>query len=263
VSTPAPERSGLNVGGAVPTDTALRDLAAFGPFFAVHTHSPGSVPDQPWRAMSELVEDPRILRDRVAAVRAQLAATSGQSPQAVELRVAASVTHLGLVARLVSPALAVAVTTGQLLKLDLATTRWQPILGSAFPLSVPLPRDAGTGSYHTKRLACLLARHILDGPIRDLVEATIPLSVSQRILWGNVASAVNGALSMIATRQPPWAEQSQVLTSLLLDQPPLRNTSMATTTGNFRRRSCCLIYRAAPTATGAVCGDCILSRDPL
>jgi hypothetical protein len=56
--------------------------------------------------MSELVDAPRILRDRVAAVRARLAATGGQAPEAVELRVAASVTHLGLLARLVSPALA-------------------------------------------------------------------------------------------------------------------------------------------------------------
>jgi ferric iron reductase protein FhuF len=240
------------------TATALRDLAAFGPFFAVDTHLAGSVAHQPWHPMSELVEDPRILRDRVAAVRAQLASTSGRSPQAVELRVAASVTHLGLVARLVSPALAAAVTTGQLLKLDLASTRWQRTLGGAFPLSVPVPADTSTGNHDMERLACLLAHHILDGPVRDLVQATMPLSVSPRILWGNAASAINGALSMMATRQPPWAQRSRVLASLLLDQPPLHNTSITTSTGIFRRRSCCLIYRAAPTATGAVCGDCVL-----
>lgn len=245
------------------TDSVLRDLAAFGPFFAVQTHSPRSLPDQPWHPMSELVGDPRILRDRVTAVGARLAATSGQSAPAVELRVAASVTHLGLVARLVSPALAVAVTTGELLTLDLGNVRWQPTLGGAFPLSVPLPAGTGTGGYDRGLLACLLARQILDGPIRDLVQATVPLSVSRRILWGNVASAVNGALSVIATRQPRWAEQARALLSRLLDQPPLQDTSITTTTGTFRRRSCCLIYRAAPRATAAVCGDCILSRDPL
>jgi hypothetical protein len=244
------------------TAAALGDLAAIGPFFAVHTHPPGSVPQQPWHAMNELVEDPRILRDRVNSVRARLAATSGQSPQAVELRVAASVTHLGLVARLISPALAVAVTTGELLKLDLASTRWQRLLGGAFPLSVPRPAGTSTGVDDPKRLAYLLARHILDGPVRDLVRVTMPMSVSPRILWGNVASAVNGARSMIATRQPVRAEQSRVLATLLLDQPPLQNTSITTATGIFRRRSCCLIYRAAPTAATAVCGDCILSRDP-
>ncbi|MGH3983503.1 MAG: (2Fe-2S)-binding protein [Pseudonocardiaceae bacterium] len=31
----------------------------------------------------------------------------------------------------------------------------------------------------------------------------------------------------------------------------------------FVGRSCCLIYRAAPNVAGAVCGDCVLSRDPL
>ncbi|HZS21868.1 MAG TPA: hypothetical protein VFA63_12910 [Pseudonocardiaceae bacterium] len=245
------------------TATALRDLAGFGSFFVVDTHLGGSVAHQPWHPMSELVEDPHILHHRVAAVRARLAATTGRSPQAVELRVAVSVTQLGLVARLVSPALAVAVTTGQLLKLDLGSTRWQRMLGGAFPLSVPLPADTGTRDHDMKLLAHLVAQHILNGPIRDLVQATLPLSLSPRILWGNVASAVNGALSMMATRQPPWAQRSRVLASLLLDQPPLRNTSITTTTGGFRRRSCCLIYRAAPTATAAVCGDCILSRDPL
>jgi len=243
------------------TATALRDLAAFGPFFAVDTHLAGSVAHQPWHAMSELVDDPRILRDRVAAVRARLAAAGGQAPEVVELRVAASVTQLGLVARLVSPALAFSVTTGKLLKVDLGSTRWQRMLGGAFPLSVPLPADTSTGNHDPKHLAHLVARHVLGGPIRDLVQATMPLSVSPRILWGNVASAVNSALSMIATRQPPWAPRSRMLASLLLDQPPLHNTSIRTTTGIFRRRSCCLIYRAAPTATAAVCGDCILSRD--
>ncbi|MGH3718070.1 MAG: (2Fe-2S)-binding protein [Pseudonocardiaceae bacterium] len=244
---------------AVLTDAVVRDLAAFGPFFAVHTHTPNSGPREPWHAMNELVEDPDVLRDRVAAVRARLAAAGGQAPDAVEVRVAASVTHLGLIARLVSPALAVAVIAGDLLEVDLARVRWQRVLGGAFPLSVPL--DAGTTveGHEPERLACLLASRVLDSPVRDLVEATMPLSVSRHVLWGNVASAVNGAASMIATCQPAWADRSRVIASLLLDQPPLRHTSVASAGRGFRRRSCCLIYRAAPNAAAAVCGDCVLS----
>ncbi len=250
------------------TDAMVRDLAAFGPFFAVETHTPGSLPREPWNVMSELVEAPDVLMGRVLAVRAGLAAAGGQDPGAVELRVAASVAHLGLVARLVSPALAVAVTSGVLLEVGLPSTRWQRVLGGAFPLS--LLRDTGSefGDHDVnpepkpERLACLLASRVLDGPVRHLVEVTMPLSVSRRVLWGNVASAVNGAASMIATRQPAWADRSRAIASLLLEQPPLRGTSVGSVGGGFRRRSCCLIYRAAPDAAGAVCGDCVLSRDP-
>jgi ferric iron reductase protein FhuF len=251
---------------AVLTDAVVRDLAAFGSFFAVQTHTPGSTPRGPWHAMSELVEDPGVLMDRADAVRARLAAAGGQAPDAVELRVAVSVTHLGLVARLVSPALAVAVTSGDLLEVDLASTRWQRVLGGAFPLSLPLDTGTDAGGHEPnpepERLACLLASRVLDGPVRDLVEATRSLLVSRHVLWGNVASAVNGAASMIATSQPAWADRSRVIALLLLDQPPLRGTSIASASGGFRRRSCCLIYRAAPNAAGAVCGDCVLSNNP-
>lgn len=203
---------------AVLSDAVVGDLAAFGPFFAVQTHHPGSIPREPWH-MNELVADPGVLTDRMVAVRSRLAATGGQEPDAVELRVAASVTQLGLVARLVSPALAVAVSSGELLEVDLDSTRWQRVLGGAFPLSVQRDSDAD-------------------------------------------ASRHDANPEMIATRQPDWANRSRAIASLLLDQPPLRDTSVASAAGGFRRRSCCLIYRAAPNAAGTVCGDCVLSSDP-
>jgi hypothetical protein len=199
--------------------------------------------------MSELVENPDVLLER--AVRVQLA--GGRAPDAVESRVAASVTHLGLVARLISPALGVAVTHGRLHDLDLSDVWWQPVLGGPFPLSV---------SVMSARPAEDLPSTLLDGPIRDLVEATRLLSVSTRVLWGNVASAVNGAASMIAAARPALAERSLAIASALLDQPPLRDTSITTPGGAFRRRSCCLIYRAAPDAAGPVCGDCVLFKQP-
>jgi ferric iron reductase protein FhuF len=178
--------------------------------------------------------------------------------------VAASVAHLGLVARLVSPALAVAVTSDELLEVDLGSTRWQRVLGGAFPLSVQRDADADASGQDAspERMAWLLARRVLEGPVRDLLEVTRALSVSPQVLWGNVASALNGAASMITASQPAWTNRARVITSLLLDQPPLRDTASASADGRFRRRSCCLIYRAAPNAAGVVCGDCVLSNDP-
>ncbi|HEX5346557.1 MAG TPA: (2Fe-2S)-binding protein [Pseudonocardiaceae bacterium] len=246
------------------TDAVVGDLAAFGPFFAVQTHHRGSIPPDPWHAMNELVDNPDVLMDRVAGVRSRLATAGGQAPDGVELRVAASVTYLGLVARLVSPALAAAVTSGELLQVDLDSTRWQPVLGGAFPLSVQRGADADASGHDVSPecLAGLLARRVLDGPVRDLLEVTRALSVSPQVLWGNVASALNGAASMITASQPAWTDRARVITSLLLDQPPLRDTATASADGRFRRRSCCLIYRAAPNAAGVVCGDCVLSSDP-
>jgi ferric iron reductase protein FhuF len=242
-------------------DAVVGDLAAFGPFFAVQTHHPGSIPREPWHAMNELVENPDVLMNRVAAVRSRLAAAGGHAPESIALRVAASVAQLGLVARLVSPALAVAVTAGELLEVDLGSTWWQGVLGGAFPLSVQRDADVGASDQHAspERLARRLARQVLDGPVRGLVEVTMALSVSPQVLWGNVASAVNGAASMITASQPAWANRARVITSLLLDQPPLRDTATASADGRFRRRSCCLIYRATPNAAGGVCGDCVLS----
>lgn len=233
------------------------DLDALGPFFVLDTHSSADPMTEPWQPMRELLTDPAVLRDRVAGVRTYLADAGGQESQAVPLRVAASVTQLGLVARLISPALALAVTTGRVVDLDLAHLRWQPVLGNAFPLSIPAG-NLGTRNPELEQVATTLARRVLDGPVREIVEATRPFGVSTRILWGNVASAVHGAASMIATARPGEAARSHALTSVLLSRPPLRGTGTRTLDGAFRRRSCCLIYQAAPGASGRVCGDCVL-----
>lgn len=220
-------------------DGALEEAAGWGPFFAVETHAAGAVPEPPWRPLSELAAGPDALRDRVARVRAYLA--DGRD---LPVRVAASVTQLGLTARLVSPVLAVAVLTGR--TLDLSGAWWRPELGGAFPLSL------------TARTTPDDLTAVLDGPVRDLVEATRTFSVSARILWGNAASAVNGATTMIAQARPDLATPARALTARLLGAPPLHGTADHRD-GAFRRRSCCLIYQAAPPgAPRSLCGDCVL-----
>jgi hypothetical protein len=84
------------------------------------------------------------------------------------------------------------------------------------------------------------------------------MSVSPIVLQGNIASAVNAAAAMIATARPGLATQAAAIRSALLSAPELAGTWTRSAAG-FRRRSCCLIYRAAPAATSAVCGDCILT----
>ena len=252
-------------------------VAALGPFFAFGTHPGDGRPDGPWRPMAELVEDPAVLRHRAEAVRGYLAAGSGRPPEALELRVGASVAQLGLVARLVSPAVGFAALYGGVLAVPLGELRWQPVLGGGFPLSLPEAAltaaltaaleqpEAGPGA-----VADRLGVELLDGPVRALVEAAAGLSVSRRVLWGNVASAVNGAAAALAAGAPgPVAVRARTLAGLLQRQPALRGASDPSGPGTgggrgggFRRRSCCLIYRAAPPGAGGalpLCGDCVLA----
>lgn len=242
------------------TDLAARhaaELAQLGPYFAVSLHPPGQPLAASWRPFSTLLDSAEDLRQRIAEVRSALAAD--RPPEAVEFRVAASVTHLGVAARLISPVLATAVLLGRVLRMDPAEVYWQPVLGGPLPLS--LPASALTG-YEDQpgagQLASELRRAVLNGPVRALTGVTAAMSVSPIVLQGNIASAVNAAAAMIATARPGLASQAATLRSALLSAPELAGTWTGSAEG-FRRRSCCLIYRAAPAATSAVCGDCILN----
>jgi FhuF 2Fe-2S C-terminal domain len=245
----------------------LDGLAAFGPYFAVDTHRPSGAAPPPWVPLSVLLESPAALGERAAAVRAALAA--GRPPEAIEFRAAASVAQLGLTARLLSPFIAVAAAHGRVLRLDPAAVWWQPVLGGPFPLS--LPGDAIRGQAggagggpgvagDPGHAAGMLRDSLLDGPVRRLVELTGGLSVSRAVLWGNVASAINGATAMIARAGPGLAGPAQVAGTALLQYGPLARAFTGTPVAGFRRRSCCLIYRASPAPRTAVCADCILAR---
>ena len=244
--------AGDTSGGSAGPSAVIEEIAALGPFFAVGTHPPDAPPPRPWQAM-----DDTALRDRVAAVRGYLGAVGGQLAAAVEVRVAASVAHLGLAARLVSPALAAAVLHRRPLACELSAVRWQPVLGGPVPLS--LPADAlGEPRTGPGELAELLRRRLLDGLSAELARRFEQFGVSPHILLGNTASAVNGAATMIAVAHPRLGPRTAELAASLLSRPPLLAQSGAAPDGAFRRRSCCLIYRAAPDRRGALCGDCVL-----
>ena len=255
----------------------LDDLAALGPFFAVGSHEPGATPVAPWRLASELTEPGGALRERVAAVRSALAAQPGGASRAVDdvdPRVAASVTHLGLVARLIAPALGAAVIVHRI-DMRLETLWWQDTLGGPVPLSVPLPLSppvqadappsapapAGASLAEPGRAAAV-AHRFLDEVIAPVTRATREVvPVSSRVLWGNVASGINSAARQAAVGEPDlaaraWRAAGDWFASPLLGgerQPP---------GPDFRRSSCCLIYRVAPGGPAAVCGDCVLNARP-
>jgi len=230
----------------------LDDLAALGPFFAVHSHPPGQPPVAPWRPVSELAAQPGPLRERIATVRAVLAARGGRPVSQVDPRVAASAVHLGLVARLVSPALASA-ALGQYVDMRLDGLWGQDEPGGPMPLSVPVP--GGTSpvprDWHHQLLA---------GVIAPLTTATSRLtSVSDRVLRGNVASGINAAAGQVARSRPGLADQAWEAARALFASPWLA-CEPSPPGPAFRRSSCCLFYRLSPGSRSAICGDCILRR---
>ncbi len=229
----------------------LADLAALGPYFAVDVHRPGSPVRPPWQPLGELTSSPGALARRIGEVRERLAAAAGCPAAAVEFRVAASIAQLGLCARLLSPALGAA-AAGRALPVDVAQARWIPVLGGPFRLS--LAEEAIAAEPGTAATAALLA-----GPVTQIVRAVEAMAVSPRVLWGNVASAVNGAATMIAAARPDLAGPAAEAAAALLGHPDLAGTYQGRPLQAFRRRNCCLIYRLSPERP-AYCGDCVLGR---
>jgi hypothetical protein len=242
-------------------------LTALGPFFAADTHASHTPPTAPWRNMAGLLDDPAVLAGRVHTARASLAAGSGQDSEAVELRVAASVVHLGLAARVLSPLLALAVLHGRTAPVSLRDLRWQPEAPGVFPLSIAdlddMPQALGATTTtamttNPEALVDAFARNSVRTIADELCSTTRALGVSEHVLRGNITSALVGACGVLGTARPDERPRVQAALACLLSHPVLVGTTQTSLDGRFQRRSCCLIYRAAPGRNGMICGDCVL-----
>ncbi len=209
------------------------EIASLGTYFAFQTHDEQSSMDGSWLPLHQLLDGSEVLASRYEQLRTTLEASSGG---AVEFRVAASTGHLAMVARLLCPAFG-ALLLGR--TLDLTRARWQPVVGGVMPLSFPV--DAIGDASGTSSL--------LSGPIQTLTELTSGMSVSPKVLWGNVYSALNGAVMAAGSARPDLSAEAMALGKALGLAPG----------PDFRRTSCCLIYRIMPLGSGPVCGDCVLN----
>ncbi|AWI32254.1 MULTISPECIES: (2Fe-2S)-binding protein [Streptomyces] len=187
------------------------------------------------------------LTARVDRVAARLGAS--------ERRVAASIAHLGLAARLWSTALGPAALHGTFPDPAADGLYWDPELTSPDDLRWTRP---GTlpGTVDGIREA------VQYGHLVPLAEALrSDARVSHRLLWGNAGSALAGALREIHRwarehDRPAAAERATALASGLLDHPDLSGTVAGPV---LRRTSCCLYYRCPG---GGLCGDCVFDRPP-
>ncbi|MGJ5756467.1 ferric iron reductase FhuF-like transporter [Streptomyces puniciscabiei] len=237
-------------------DPALAALRPLGGFFVLRTvPGPAAVtgrPDPgrlPTLAETYARVTPDALGARVAVVADRL--------RTREPRVAASIAHQGLAARLWSAALGCAVRYGRLPDLDPRLLRWDPLAAAPDDLCLtelrPLPGDAAG-----------LAAAVLHGHLEPLTEALrTGYGSAPGLLWGNAGSALAGAARELdrwarAHGRTDLADRARALTDELFAHPLLRSTGTRTGTA-FRRRSCCLYYRVPG---GGVCGDCCFTRPP-
>jgi FhuF 2Fe-2S C-terminal domain len=232
-------------------ERALAAASELGSFFEVDAQ-PG--PD--WSTWVELTADAALLGRRAAEVRALLAAGPG-SPD-VEPAVAASLVHLGLVARLVSPPLGAALLSGILPVAPVERVHVR--LAGANPLPLALDVTSAAVVAGPADLAAAFVGSWLT-PIVERLTGAVRSSwaVSLKVLDGNVTSAVASALRMTATARPELTEQAEAVLDALLTAGPLAGTGRRRVDGSFVRRSCCLFYRL-PGA--GICGDCILDDRP-
>lgn len=166
----------------------------------------------------------------------------------------------GFRGRLVSPALA-ASCAGVVLDVPAASLLWLPDAEQVTSwLSGPYRLTAAPADAEATARALeetLVERHLV--PLGEAVRSRT--RISPRLLWGNAAAAVGGAVMMISLRRPEWADRAAAVATALLQRPPLAGLGelVQPDTGRphrfFVRRSCCLYYRAPG---GSKCGDCAL-----
>ncbi|MFF1924124.1 (2Fe-2S)-binding protein [Streptomyces sp. NPDC058221] len=174
-----------------------------------------------------------------------------------ERRVAVSVAHLGLAARLWSTALGPASLSGCFPDLRAQSLHWDPARQA--------PDDLWTESGALLPGTAARIRDVVQYGHLEPLAATIRrgTAVSPRLLWGNAGSALAGAVRQLtgwarAEGRPDVAARARALAAELFDHPDLRDSGAPHGPG-FRRRTCCLYYRVPG---GGLCGDCVFDSAP-
>ncbi|GAA3754186.1 hypothetical protein HDA32_004361 [Spinactinospora alkalitolerans] len=230
----------------------IGDVAGMGGFFGLSAAD--AAPSEPGRhSFAGLYSDPRLLDARIGLVQ--------ELHEPAEPRVSASIAFLGFAAWVCSPALASA-CGGALLELPAAELHWRHEPGRPIAPVLVRPRAAAADPGDPAAVAAGLHRTVVEGHLRPLVAAVrARVRVAERLLWGNAASAVGGAVQMISRDRPEWAGAADAIATALIARGPM--AGLGTTARPdparperfFVRRSCCLYYRAP---RGSMCGDCSL-----
>ncbi|MFB8025509.1 (2Fe-2S)-binding protein [Streptomyces sp. NPDC056465] len=223
---------------AASVTAALHDVAGIGGFFALRIGGE----DDGWHPLAR----------SYAEGFSDLAEAVARRHHTPEARIDVSVAQLGHAARLWSPALACVVLHGMVPDLEgLQRADDGPALR--------VPRPAG---WYADRLGDGAPRALYQQVTRHLSALSdgLRVKVAPRLLDGNSASALAGAAHALLAARPDVRRPLTALTATLLDTGRLAGTGVLTGPElAFRRRSCCLYYRAP---RGSMCGDCGLAGRP-
>jgi hypothetical protein len=242
--------------GGVPVRPVLEDVGGINAFFrvGVRGEEPGSLSVDGCTAEE--------LGERVADVRERLAGMSGGGPDAVEWRVAASVFHQGLVARLLSPVLAAGLCHGVLV--DARAFAWRrvgPVELSTGQRTAERVRGGGGAAEAAAGVADWIEETVVAG-VAGRVALTLTRAgrVAPGLLRGNTAAALAGAVRALGSARPGARAAAEAVARDLLNRSSLAGTGGyqgvdAAGLGVFRRTTCCLYYRLPG---GGLCGDCAL-----
>ncbi|WAJ47022.1 (2Fe-2S)-binding protein [Mycobacterium sp. Aquia_216] len=170
--------------------------------------------------------------------------------RSTDLRIGASLVHLGHATRLWSPVLACALAHGIVPVLndleradDGAQLRLPEPLGQAV-------EDISAG---------LLYRVVVQHHMQPFA-AGLQVKLAPALLAGNIASALVGASRALLAVRPDLRARIVEITDSLLDTGVLSGSGVITGSHlGFRRDSCCLFYRLPGRA---VCGDCVFREAP-
>ncbi|MBT2388519.1 (2Fe-2S)-binding protein [Streptomyces sp. ISL-1] len=222
----------------------LDELASVGGFFALRTGTPG---DGHAPLARLYAGDTGPLVARVDTVAARL--------RAPERRVAASIAHQGLAARLWSITLGCAALHAEIPDLGPARLHWDPERGSPDDLCLTEPRPLAADASTIRETVQYGHLVPLAAALRDGTR------ISPQLLWGNAGSALAGAVRALHTwarrgGRPEVAERASALAAGLFAHPDLAGTVHGPA---MRRRSCCLYYRCPG---GGLCGDCVFDVPP-
>ncbi|MEV7283463.1 (2Fe-2S)-binding protein [Streptomyces sp. NPDC093252] len=221
---------------SAPAETVVRALArvsVLGRFFRLPTGGPATG----WHPVQESYD--RGFADLARAV--------ADRHRTGEPRVGVSIAHLGHAARLWSPALACALLHGIVLDL-ISVQRADDGPG------LRLARPSGWYADQLPDPVAALGDQVA-APLRAFA-AGLDIKVAPRLLDGNSGSALAEAARALLAAHPERRAGLTALAGELLAREPLAGTGRFTGPDlAFRRRSCCLYYRAP---AGAKCGDCCL-----
>lgn len=227
---PREERSGIDI------STELAEISSYGGFFALTVGGDATG----WHPVRQSYADGCV--DLIDATVRRYRVT--------DLRVGASLVHLGHAARLWSPVLACVVAHGVIPDL---TDLQRADHGTQLRLPEPVGEAVRSPS------ADLLYRLVVEQHMKPLA-AGMPVKVAPRLLTGNIASALVGASTALLSARPDLRREIVTIAEALLNTGDLAGSGTITDPDlGFRRNSCCLYYR---TPGGSLCGDCVFDRAP-